>query len=683
MPRFLIPLLLVGGLVGPLFGLNWYSYDTEWDQHEQTFEEETRRIATTLANGVSGPVWNLIPEAGRAIVRSLMQDPRILRIEITTDQEKIFLEEGAPKPLSPPMQSVVIRRQGMPIGKATVYFSNGLLRQAQDEIWNFHFSIAVVQLAFAVLIAGFVLRLNTRLETARHREEEAQRLGEVEQTFVEALEDVTVALALFDEDERLVFCNTAWRPPSPGALKVLKRGVAFEDFLRVRAAEGDIPVEAEGDGDAWVKSRIARFRNAPVIFETKFGDDWFQVMDQKLPKGGTLTFGINITERKELERQLQASQKLEAIGQLTGGIAHDFNNILSILLGNAELLEDLVEPGSQEQETVRFILRAVERGASLTSRLLAYSRRQVLTPVPVILESYIAGLEELLQRALGATITLEVHHADNLWPVMIDHHELENAVINLAINARDAMPGGGRLDIEMENVSLDDEAVTRYEELKPGDYVEISVSDTGVGMSENVIERAREPFFTTKEAGKGSGLGLSMVYGFIKQSHGHLTIYSEPGHGTTIRMYLPRSDEQIDGVGMEREIRDLAPGEGRILVVEDDPDIRRIASRILRDHGYDVAEADNGPDAISLLVQSGPFDLLFTDLVLPGGMTGTEIAAEAKRLQPGIAVLYTTGYTENAVVHNGRLDAGLKLIRKPHNRRELLTAIQETLKDRD
>jgi nitrogen-specific signal transduction histidine kinase len=454
MRKLLVPLILVLGLVGPLFGLNWYTFGVERAQIQDSFTGETKRIAETLANGVSDPVWNLIPSAGSAIVRSLMRDPRIVRIEVFGENGGLFLAAGNPPADAGAaiMQTATIMHEDATIGTAKVYFSDASLRDALAANWEHHLEATFLQFVFAVLIGAFVLRLNTKFHSIKHSEDAAK----VEQKFIQALDNIPVSIALFDADDRFVLGNRAWWEDMPIAREALKPDIRFEDILKVRVEKEMIPVEAEGDGEAWIRHRLEQRRNAPVMFEARFGDDWLQIMDLNLPDGGTLSVGSNITELKELEERLRAAHRLEAIGQMTGGVAHDFNNILSVLMGNLEFLEDAVEPGSEEHDIVTMMSRAVDRGSSLTSRLLSYSRRQVLAPENVHLVTYIDGLEELLKRTLGETIVLNIDHAPTLWPVTIDPHELENAVVNLAVNARDAMSDGGRLEIETENVTLDD-----------------------------------------------------------------------------------------------------------------------------------------------------------------------------------------------------------------------------------
>ena len=387
----------------------------------------------------------------------------------------------------------------------------------------------------------------------------------------------------------------------------------------------------------------------------------------------------DVTDRMRLEEQLRQAQKMEAVGQLTGGVAHDFNNLMAVMVGNAEFLETFVGDDEKASRAVNAIIRAVDRGASLTHRLLAFSRQQPLSPVVVDVNDLIAGVADMFRRTLGETINLKVHGTQDQWTAMIDPHQFEDALLNLAINAKDAMPDGGMLVIETDNVTLDEAYAKQQQEVVPGDYVEVTMRDTGSGVQADDLEKVFEPFFTTKDVGEGSGLGLSMVYGFVKQSNGHVTIFSEVGEGTTVKLYLPRSSTGNASVAKLVEQKQHERGFERILVVEDDPDVREVLTDILRDQGYNVEEAEDGKAAIQMLNGDQMFDLLFSDIVLSGLMNGFELAEEAKRLRPSIKVLYTTGYAENASVHKGLLDRNTTLVRKPYRRSELLEKVRAML----
>jgi nitrogen-specific signal transduction histidine kinase len=382
---------------------------------------------------------------------------------------------------------------------------------------------------------------------------------------------------------------------------------------------------------------------------------------------------------REASHRLAQSERLSAIGQLTGGVAHDFNNLLTVILGNAELLKEQLADRQQLLTLAEMTATAATRGAELTNRLLAFARRQALEPQLVDINRLIAGMEGMLRRTLMEDIDIEMVRAGGLWLTEVDPGQLESALLNLAINARDAMPHGGHLTIETANAMLDDAYADEHHEVKSGQYVLVSVSDTGSGMPDEVAGRAFEPFFTTKQLGKGSGLGLSMVYGFVKQSGGHAKIYSEPGDGTTVKLYFPRRNGGGDPLPAPEPTGTLTGGQEHLLVVEDNDLVRQYVISLLQGLGYRVTSAGSGPEAIHVLQQSTDIDLLFTDVVMPGGVNGRELAEIARQLRPGIRVLFTSGYTENAIVHHGRLDRGVHLLGKPYRRQELAAKVRKVL----
>jgi PAS domain S-box-containing protein len=392
-----------------------------------------------------------------------------------------------------------------------------------------------------------------------------------------------------------------------------------------------------------------------------------------------LVAGRDITAQREAEAQLQQAQKMESVGQLTGGVAHDFNNLLTVVVGSLDAAAGKAPP--ELRPLVESALKAAERGAALIRQLLAFSRRQTLMPERLRLSDLAAGMEDLLRRTLGEHVEIEMKLRRDLWPAFADRGQVESALLNLAINARDAMPHGGKLTIETDNVHLDATYAAHNTDVMAGDYVALAVTDTGNGMTPEVLARACEPFFTTKEFGKGSGLGLSMIYGFAKQSGGNLKIYSEVGHGTTVRLYMPR--HAAEPAAAAAESRAMAPEQPRggetILLVEDDPLVRNFVALQLRDLGYRVIEAANGPQARDLLDGDAAIDLLLTDVVMPGGVTGLQVADAAKRRRPNLKTLFTSGYTENSIVHQGRLDAGVHFLSKPFRRQELATKVREAL----
>jgi PAS domain S-box-containing protein len=388
----------------------------------------------------------------------------------------------------------------------------------------------------------------------------------------------------------------------------------------------------------------------------------------------------DLTERRAMEDQLRQGQKMEAIGQLTGGIAHDFNNLLTVISGNIETVQRRIgaaDPGLDR--LIQAALRGVERATTLTHRLLAYSRRQPLDPKPTELNRLIIGMSDLLVRSLGEHIKIETVLSAGLWRGSVDPNQLENAVLNLALNSRDAMAEGGKLTLETANTYLDEAYAAAHSEVAAGQYVMLAVSDTGAGMTPDIVEKAFEPFFTTKAMGEGTGLGLSQVYGFTKQSGGHIKIYSEPGEGTTVRIYLPRAGDPPSRASDDPQ--QISPadmgGTETILVVEDNDDVRAYTTEILRELGYRVFEATEGDEALALLASEPEIALLFTDIGLPGPFNGRQLSDEARRRRNDLKVLFTTGYAQNAIIHQGRLDPGVQLIVKPFNFAGLAAKIRQ------
>lgn len=387
----------------------------------------------------------------------------------------------------------------------------------------------------------------------------------------------------------------------------------------------------------------------------------------------------DVTDSVQMDERLRHAQKLEAVGQLTGGVAHDFNNLLTVILGNAELLTEQLTDQQQLRILAEMTATAAERGAELTNRLLAFSRRQPLDPRNVNVNKLLQNMDSLLRRTLQENIDIETDYAGGLWLSEVDPGQLEGALLNLAINARDAMPDGGKLTIETGNTLLDEAYADGHDEVKPGQYVMVSVSDTGTGMSSDIVNQAFEPFFTTKQIGKGSGLGLSMVFGFAKQSGGHVKIYSEIGDGSTIKLYLLRAESTGNSVYDGHLAPQTDGGSENILLVEDDPLVRDHVTSQLKALGYQIHTAGNADEAHGILKLMSNIDLLFTDIVMPGTMNGRQLADLARQLRPGIKVLLTSGYTENAIVHHGRLDRGVHLLNKPYRRQELAAKVREVL----
>jgi PAS domain S-box-containing protein len=382
---------------------------------------------------------------------------------------------------------------------------------------------------------------------------------------------------------------------------------------------------------------------------------------------------------RESERRLAHSQKMEAVGQLTGGIAHDFNNLLLVITGNLELLEPQLHTDDQ-RSLLREAQDAAALGSKLTDQLLMFGRRRHMDAHVIQLNELVVNTADMLRRVLGGHITLSTSLASDAWPTRADPDQFQSAIVNMAVNSRDAMPQGGKLVIETRNIVLDADHSDYQSELQPGQYVQLSISDTGTGMEPAICNRVFEPFFTTKEKARGTGLGLAMVYGFVKQSGGHVTVYSEPGHGTTMNLYFPRSDAGSSDVVGARQAADAGgPARETILVVEDDSRVRQLTIKRLKLIGYEVLEASDGPTALDILQREDAVDLVFTDLIMPGGMSGRDVALRARELKPGIKVLLTSGYAEELMRGDDLKRAGLRVLRKPYQQADLAATLREVL----
>jgi PAS domain S-box-containing protein len=442
--------------------------------------------------------------------------------------------------------------------------------------------------------------------------------------------------------------------------------MAVDDMPSNRALRGE-----EFDGLEFVARPV---RGAPQIHLVVSGRP---LRDGEGRITGAALVYHDITASRETEHKLQQSQKLDAIGKLTGGVAHDFNNMLTIITGTTETLVESLRGQPTLARTAELIDRAAERCRELIQHLLAFARRQPLEPRTVDINGTVQDIAKLLRPTLGEQIEINSVLAPDVANVHIDPSQLANSLLNMAINARDAMPDGGKLLFETSNIDLDEAYATANPDVAPGRFVLLAVSDTGTGMSQAVLDKVFEPFFTTKEVGKGSGLGMSMVYGFVKQSGGHIKIYSEQGHGTTFKLYLPPARGQVAA-----EPAAPAPvprGSEIILIVEDDALVRNYVTTQLASLGYKTIAAPDSRAALALVDKGEKFDLLFTDVIMPGGMNGRQLADEVAKRRPGMKVLYTSGYTENAIVHHGRLDPGVLLLAKPYRKSQLARMIQQAL----
>ncbi len=491
------------------------------------------------------------------------------------------------------------------------------------------------------------------------------------------------AVLVIDRDGKIVFTNPACR-----ALFGNRDDVGSPDwqksYLRFYP-DGVTPMPAEAapigtaqrgesfDGLQVIMRRVGETKDNHIVASGRPIYD----ADGKFD-GGVIVYR-DVTEARETERQLRQSQKLESIGQLTGGVAHDFNNILTVIVGTISVLEDRAAGDPELQRSLQAIDRAAMRGAELTRNLLAVARQQPLKPRKTDIVALVKDAATLLRATLGADVDVALSLADGTTPTVIDPSQLTAAILNLAVNARDAMPDGGKLTIETRNVYLDDEYTLANPGAAAGSYVLVAVSDTGTGIAPEVLERVLEPFFTTKPEGKGTGLGLSMVYGFVKQSNGHLKIYSELGHGTTVKMYLPVVGEAGDEPD-EAPLPSAQKHDETILVVEDDDEVRGMVLLQLETLGYRMIVARTGIEALAMVEGGAAFDLLFTDIVMPGGMNGRELADRVLALRPGTPVLFTSGYTENALVHHGRLVPGMQLLHKPYRKGDLVRKLGELLR---
>ena len=444
-----------------------------------------------------------------------------------------------------------------------------------------------------------------------------------------------------------------------------------------RAGLDDSLARSAGDMEPW------SWEGRMVL---KSGSAWWcqgAARPKHLPDGNTLWNGIilDVTERKELEEQLLQSQRMKVVGQLSGGIAHDFNNLMLAAMLNIEGAREADKRPDDATKHLDHALNSLASAKELTQRLLAFSRQQPLAPRPTDINGLMAEISNLVRRTSGGEIVIEERLEECLGQAMVDPRQLESALMNLALNARDAMPNGGMLTIATQNVELSARFTDTLDEVDPGDYVMIAMTDTGIGMRPEVAERAFEPFFTTKDVGEGSGLGLSMVYGFLKQSRGHISLDSQPGKGTTINLYLPRAAGQRKAVEptAARERKIMPRGHETILVVEDEPSVRAVVVQLLKNLGYTVIEAEDGADALKRLDEVGEIDMLFTDIMLPGGMTGKDVATEVLKRQPTVRLLYTSGYAASAMDDGGLVAGGGEFLSKPYPMKTLASRIREIL----
>jgi PAS domain S-box-containing protein len=563
------------------------------------------------------------------------------------------------------------RKADLAGGAASFEMEKRYLRADGSVVWG-ALSVSVVRDP-----AGQPRYLIGQLEDVTERHEALEALRRSEERFRELIENSPDLLAVFDADGRVAYA-------SPAALKTLGHTagsllgrpstdvVVPEDAQRAMVFLGGLAQVPGSTGH--IELQMRRADGSPLVF-----DALVRNLLHVPAIGGFVVNARDVTAERRLERQMRDSQKLESVGRLAGGVAHDFNNLLVGILGYADLLEQGIRAGHPSLDDLAEIRKAGERARDLTSQLLAVARRQVTEPRVIDVNEVLRESEKLLRRVLGEDIDLAVFLEPATWPVLIDPSGFQQVVLNLAVNARDAMPGGGKLTIETVNVMVEDEYLLTHADASAGPHVLVAISDSGDGMTPEVQANAFEPFFTTKPAGSGTGLGLATVYGIVRQAGGHIELYSEPGRGTSFKLYLPRTDVELV-VRPERPAPSVRRGGSEtILVAEDDRIARELVVRVLADAGYRVIAATNGPDAIGLARSTeGPIHLLLTDVVMPG-LSGRQVADAITDERPAVKVLYASGYTENTIVHHGVLDPGIRFLRKPFTPAALLDMIRAVL----
>ncbi len=547
--------------------------------------------------------------------------------------------------------------------------------QATDSRSDWVLRLVLAATAIAILALLWAARLLNQAYSRSYDTEAEQRT--LAGRLRTSLDSLSQGVAVFGSAHRLRHWNECFQTLLDLPTAMIRTEMPYAAFAAHFAAGSEPLLETDEQIEYGQQSG-----HEPIVYERTHPDGrQLEIRRTPTPDNGFVLTITDMTERARSEAVLREAQKMQAIGQLTGGIAHDFNNLLTVILGNLELARAKADAQNPLVPNIERSLWAAQRGGTLTGQLLAFARKQPLAPAPIDLSATLPDLVPLLRRTLGEHIDVRFVDSAGLWPAMADPAQLESAVLNLALNARDAMPGGGRLTIELANMVLDAQYARAHAEVTPGDYVMVAVSDTGHGMTSDIAARVFEPFFTTKTEGRGTGLGLAMVFGFVKQSGGHIKVYSEPGDGTSVKIYLPRA---VGGTvaGMQRSLvpTDLPHGTATILVVEDEAGVREIAVAILRSLGYRVLEAPDGDEGLRVFgAHATEIDMLLTDVVLPGKVRGRELAERITAIRPSVKVLFMSGYTENSIVHHGRLDDGMQLLGKPFKREQLARKVAETL----
>jgi len=522
--------------------------------------------------------------------------------------------------------------------------------------------------ALLTLVGAVVLLVWSNRRLARSEAVRTQQALMLQAT----LDNIRDGIAVFGRDGRLDAFNPQFFALADFPLSLAQYGAALEQFRKADAERREkiLPPSSPLEGAE------------PQTRRAVLNDRHLDVYSAPIPDSGLLLAVADVTARVRSEEALRQSQKMEAVGQLTGGVAHDFNNLLQIIGSNLDLARDAASADGRVAMRLNNALAAVDRGSRLTGQLLAFARRQALNPRVINVGRLVQGITDLLRHTLGERVEVETVVDAGAWNTLADPNQLQNAILNLALNSRDAMPNGGKLTIEVSNAYLSEEYVSQQSDVAPGQYVLLAVTDTGFGMPSGIAARAFDPFFTTKPEGQGTGLGLSQVYGFVKQSGGHAKIYSEVGEGTTIKLYLPRTGRSLEEAAEPQEAA-LERGSETILVVEDDESVRTATADVLAALGYRVLSAAGAEQALEILRGGAKVDLIFSDVVMPGPLSTREMARLAREIDQDIKVLFTSGYTQNAIVHNGRLDDGVFLLSKPYRKQELARKLRQLLSSAD
>ncbi|HEY6256839.1 MAG TPA: PAS-domain containing protein [Xanthobacteraceae bacterium] len=535
-------------------------------------------------------------------------------------------------------------------------------------------AVALAALSIGIYVLLIVRKMGQGIRLSR------QRLRAQKLQLDTALNNMSQGLLMCDSEERVVLCNRRYMEIYGVPEEMVARRCSRSELIAHHYATG-VLVGDPAHHLARTAGDVAQRRPYTRTLETSDGRTIF-VINRWIEDGMWVSTHEDITERRGVEAQLRQAQKMEAVGNLTGGVAHDFNNLLTVIIGNLDLLQEDIAGSRAAEQKVETILQAAERGAELTRLMLAFSRRQPLQSKPVDVNELIRNTTRLLGRTLGEEISIKLKASRDVRPALVDESQLETALLNIAINARDAMPDGGTLTITTANAELDADYTALHPGVTAGPYVRIEIADTGTGMPADVVERIFEPFFTTKTVGKGTGLGLSMVYGFMKQSGGHIMVYSEVGHGTAFKLFLPLARQAEAQAQSPPLAPDLPARHGRnavILAVDDNPDVRATVVVQLQDLGYQVREADSAHSALAILNGSERVDLLFTDVVMPGGLNGKELATKARTKRPELKVLFTSGFPGTSTGPGTNIDEGDVLLSKPYRKHDLAKAVEEVL----